>query len=745
MPHSTYLAHELGTAEISPAGPFVAGSHQPLTITYTAGRFGIDDTGGIKISFRNSSDSGRPQITDPAAPSYVTAAASNGAVLAMDYNRNNIRPFGNTIYIRVVRGFLREGDQITVHLGDPAQGSPGYRLQTACEEEFFFKTFVDAFATYDFVELPSSPSVRLIPGPAASYKLVLPTLRRVGEPFRLAIVANDRWSNPTADVSGQFKLRSTSPIEGLPDGFALDVGQAPITLDGLSVGDVVDLWIDLLDAEGRHLARSNPLRIVEDAPFVHYWGDLHGQSKETIGLNSADAYYAFARDKAFVDIVGHQGNDFQITGEFWAEINRLAALYDEPGQFVALPGYEWSGNTGKGGDRNVFFLKEDRPIFRSSRVLLHDTDDEANDCYEVTGLFEKLEGEDAIVIAHVGGRYAELRQGHDGRFERAVEVHSCWGTFEWLLHDAFELGYRVGVVAHSDDHKGRPGAAYPGAALFGALGGLTCYQMASLDRPTLFQTVRQRHHYGTSGTRLYLDVQAAGAFEFLADDPVLGPVSSEERASLSMGDIGRTSSELATLTAEVLGAAPIERLTFFNGTDAVATRRSFGTQDMGARIRVLFEGAEYRGRGREVLWKGAIKLQGNRYQRHGVINLFNVDKTPAPDPDGSELAFDLVTTGNFSGFDFWLDDPRAGNLTVESSVLTHTMTIRDIGFEETIIEAGGLGKRLRLFRLPDELTSWHVKETANIPLKTGADNPLWVRITQEDGHQAWSSPIYLIP
>ena len=66
-----------------------------------------------------------------------------------------------------------------------------------------------------------------------------------------------------------------------------------------------------------------------------------------------------------------------------------------------------------------------------------------------------------IVIAHVGGRYADMKYAHDGQLERTVEVHSSWGTFEWMLHDAFEKGYRVGVVCHSDDHKGRPGATGP--------------------------------------------------------------------------------------------------------------------------------------------------------------------------------------------------------------------------------------------------------------------------------------------
>ncbi len=164
-------------------------------------------------------------------------------------------------------------------------------------------------------------------------------------------------------------------------------------------------------------------------------------------------------------MVGHQGNDFQIDDAFWAEINRLAAEYDEPGRFVALPGYEWSGNTGMGGDRNVYFATEGRPIRRSSQgAARREPTVRRRTATGSTTCSRPCRARMRWCIAHVGGRYADLSVGHDGRIERAVEIHSCWGTFEWLLHDAFDLGHRVGVVCHSDDHKGRPGAAYPGAS-----------------------------------------------------------------------------------------------------------------------------------------------------------------------------------------------------------------------------------------------------------------------------------------
>ena len=114
MPFSSYMRSELGTAVIEPGPEVEAGSHVALTITYTAGKFGIDDTGALKFSWRTASDSGKPQFSDPKAPNYTTVEASNGAALHIEYNRNNIRPWVSTIFVRVMDGFLRAGEQIVL-------------------------------------------------------------------------------------------------------------------------------------------------------------------------------------------------------------------------------------------------------------------------------------------------------------------------------------------------------------------------------------------------------------------------------------------------------------------------------------------------------------------------------------------------------------------------------------------------------------------------------------------------------
>ncbi len=76
MPFSTYLPEQMGSARLAPAGPFVAGSYAELTIIYTAGTFGIDDTGMVKISWRTTSDMSKPQFDKPQAANFTASAAA---------------------------------------------------------------------------------------------------------------------------------------------------------------------------------------------------------------------------------------------------------------------------------------------------------------------------------------------------------------------------------------------------------------------------------------------------------------------------------------------------------------------------------------------------------------------------------------------------------------------------------------------------------------------------------------------
>lgn len=414
---------------------------------------------------------------------------------------------------------------------------------------------------------------------------------------------------------------------------------------------------------------------------------------------------------------------------------------------MTLPGYEWSGNTALGGDRNVYFAREGRPMRRSSRAMILEPDRDGSDRPTAAELFRALaaEGEDVVCIAHVGGRWADIRLAHDGTIERAVEVHSAWGTFEWLLEDALRLGHRLGVVCNSDGHKGRPGAEHAGAAAFGAMGGLTCFLLDRLDRAAVLGCLRRRRHYGTTGCRLHLDVRARldrpGRLHH--DDPALGPSEGLPTAQARMGDIVHLPEGGLELEVEVLAGSPIERVDVLNGLEPVATRRPWGTAELGRRIRVLWEGAEYRGRARQVVWDGRARFPGDRIRHAVPINFFNLDKTLARDGvDG--LRWRHLTTGNCGGFDVWLEDGYAGTLELETPLLRASLPLAELGLEDRVLDASAaLPRRVRIHRLPERCDVRSLRFVLRPELAPDRDNAFWVRVATEDGHRAWSSPIYV--
>jgi hypothetical protein len=733
---------DYGTVTLEPRGAFVARSFQTFTLTYTVGAFGLDDTGAIKIVQRWTNDGGPLQIGDPAAMNYVTATASNGVTLDIAVETYpHQRPWYDGLRITVRRGYMRQGDTITIVYGDRSGGSPGLRLQSFCETAFEFKTLADPCATGVFIPV-ASPHIEIVAGPPVNWTLTAPTLRRPGDPFSLGIRAEDLWGNATGDYSGTLEITADRPVDGLPLSLPFPTGQRGVTVPDLVAHDgPVRFTLSLEGGTKRTI--SNPM-VVQNGHFAAFWGDLHGQSGETVGINPVTEYFEFARDVAFLDVTSHQANDFHLKNAFWDHLNTVCADFNEDGRFTVFPGYEWSANTPLGGDHNVFFRNENRQIVRSSHSLLEDRSDLSAGAHDLPQLFSALQQEDCILFAHVGGRPADISRAEDARLRTSVEVHSDWGTFEWILTDAFSMGYRVGVVANSDGHKGAPGACYPGASEFGAYSGLTCYLAPDLTRDAIFDCLRARHHYGTTGARIHLEVTAdlgtSGAI--FPVDPRISNAPPKPAHSAMMGDIVSVQGAEINVEISVETTSPILGIDVFSGPDLIETHRPYSDEDLGNRMRVIFQGAEYRGRGRQSYWQGDIRVEGAKIAAFRRFNHWNHDR-PFDQTGDDAVRFDVVTTGNHAGCDLWLDAP--GTVRVACDLARADSPLHGMSAHPLRIDAGGLDRNITLQRLPDRLTCQSMQVNTAVSLRQNGDTPIWVRVKTEDGHTAWSSPIYALP
>jgi len=693
---------DLGTAVIKPSDFLAAGSLATLTFIYTSGH-PIDDTGFLKIVFRFASDFGIPQFDHPERLNYCSVRSTGNCRIEPRWDpKGHTRPWGRSIFLKVMGGFLDRGQQIILVFGDTSGGSPGWQVQTFCENTFEFKTLVDPIATYEFKELPRSPAIRIVAGRPARAVCIAPSQVQVGAGFTYHLKLEDRWGNPTSRPE-------------------------PMTHAGFHRAGVYR--IRAVDKATGLAADSNPIRVLSEKSTLHpYWGDLHGQSEETIGTNTIDDYFTFARDYALMDVSAHQGNDFQVTDEFWAAINKTTRKFYKPNRFVTFPGYEWSGNTPLGGDRNVYFANEGGRISRSCTDLLPGKTSAYADSPTAADLFENLKSQNGprpFGFAHVGGRYADMRM-HDPEIELAAEIHSAWGTFEWLVQDAFALGYRIGICANSDGHKGRPGASYPGAGKFGSLGGFTCLLARRLDRKHILEALRSRHFYATTGNRCLVDVRVVTA----------------DRRQAVMGDVLAVGAGTPVLHADLAGTGPIERVEVRNGLKTLAVLRPYAEKDLGARIKIVWSGAEVRGRARMTAWDGNLRVKGNRIVAAEPINFWNANSPPEK-IGADRFAWRSVTTGGIAGMILTLERPQAGVLEIKTAQRAVRMAVKSAGLEPRTWDCGGLRKKIEIYRLPERQDALEFSFRLPLAELQPGDNPVYLCMVQEDGHMAWTSPVYL--
>ena len=706
-----------GWAEIDPSEPVVAGSTGTWKITYHAGKYGIDDGGVLKIAWRDVSDWQAPQFTDPSAPAYATVTTSGQASLRPAFEKQRyVRPWRLCVTIDVFDESLVEGDTVTLTIGDTSGGSTGSRAQTFCKELFEFRVAVDWCGTWVYEEVPS-PKFPIVSGLPAKLVAITASETTPEELTWVGIKAEDLWGNPCSTYDGKVLIESAG-LSGLPETYKFQPDDHGVhRFEGVRATEPGVYRVSVTDTINGLIAESNGLSCVSDrSEHRPFWGDLHGQSEETVGTNPVSSYFKFAREAALVDFAGHQGNDFQITEEVWAEIKRQANVQNDPGRFVAFVGYEWSGNTPVGGDHNVYYPGDDGPIHRSSHVLIPDKSDVDTDCLHVTDLYQTLKGKDALLVPHVGGRYANLNW-HDPDLEYVVEVYSEWGEFEWFLKWALEQSYRVGFTAGSDDHKGRPGAAYPGSGSFGVYGGLTCVYAKELSRGGLWEAIKSRRCYGTTGQRILMDVRANG---------------------LPMGsDLNVTAPP--TITVDVTGTASVERVDIFRGLECIYTYpETLSRSDR--QIRIAWSGQRIRARNRLVRWDGGLSVRnGTILEASGYA--FDSASEGIQEHTSASVTWKSVTTGDADGVILDIDGSPDTAIDFKTDIVDTTVTLADIESGPVKVEAGGIEIAVVCEYAPLGIGREIAFEFSESELATGC-HPYWARVTQVDGAKAWSSPIY---
>ena len=127
------------------------------------------------------------------------------------------------------------------------------------------------------------------------------------------------------------------------------------------------------------------------------------------------------------------------------------------------------------------------------------------------------------------------------------------------------------------------------------------------------------------------------------------------------------------------------------------------------------------------------------------MNFLNPERKVKEIAPGTALAWNSVTTGNLAGIDLWLDDARTRHARASRPTSCPARWIwRGSTTTRSSSTAAGLAGSSASIDCRKRIGAGALRSSTLSTFAGGADLPVYLRVTQADGHQAWSSPIYLI-
>ncbi|KAF3759892.1 hypothetical protein M406DRAFT_75274 [Cryphonectria parasitica EP155] len=684
----------LGTLSCSTQS-LTAGQWTEVVIEYTVGGSGLADGAWIKGTFKFYSDWALFQTSDPSGDNYVSAeyvptalAQGQSPATIQDLSvrfdqKGHERPFQKAIIVDVVDGYINPGDKIVIRLGDRRFGGKGTRTQTFVEKTFLMRWYIDPVGTSRFAAIKPDISIDIHSGPAHQLKIQTARLVQPETPFPISFHVEDEWGNTTTDVAGY-----QAAVRIFPNGKGEEVATPPIfstTLllkeTGWTYGHVPKVQLErpgdyvvkvavTNNATGQQLTDTQHVSVAGISPVPRaLYGDLHVHSDDTVGTNDSEYNFSYAQKLAGLDVIGYTANDFHITVEDWTATLELIRKINQSGEVVIFPGTEWCGNSAVGGDHNVVFLDDTTNgaplefpwdkhgnVARSFEWNEHGPAELQPGAWPLDEVYATYAhaADTHLMIPHVGGRRCNL-DWHHPDLERLVEISSAWGHFEWLLQDAVKRGWRMGVCANSDEHRGRCGGGVPGTAVFGTRGGLTGILAPTLSRVDVARALRSRHTFATTGERL------------------VGLSSVKDGTAIQGDEVRHTVSNPIVLDYSFYGNAGFSTIEAFDGSGRIHHRDLWREADVAEGcpqiVRVTWGGARLYDRYREAVWQGTISVKGARIAC--VLPFGGVTFVPeesVSQDDHENVSFSTRTSGDFDGVNLFCEEGPPEEIIIQGSL-----------------------------------------------------------------------------
>jgi len=335
---------------------------------------------------------------------------------------------------------------------------------------------------------------------------------------------------------------------------------------------------------------------------------------------------------------------------------------------------------------------------------------------------------------------------------------------------------------------------------FSTGGGLTAVLARDHSREAIWEAIKARRTYATTGPRMLLDVtarvggagrsQGSGGQTAPDGSPSSGGSSDVDRREYPVGSVidGGVDEQLE-IVVDVTGTGPLWRVEVvrwpevvyshvFDGSQTGETRgtgkndeprsaeRNDASPESGIhagrsggagvgiqreRLRIGWTGSRIRARRRMTDWDGTLALEGGRILSAEGWGFDHVENGIS-EWDEHSVRWTSETAGDWDGIVVEVEAAPDEPLRFTSGPATSSFTLHEVGKRTLTHDAGGVGQRVEIERDggPEQPRSASfvyrvpARRRAEAGAEVGVGRQIYfVRVTQQDGHVAWSSPFFV--
>ncbi|MFA5250687.1 MAG: DUF3604 domain-containing protein, partial [Parachlamydiales bacterium] len=269
---------------------------------------------------------------------------------------------------------------------------------------------------------------------------------------------------------------------------------------------------------------SPPIKCFAESDLNLFWGLLHGESEKMDAKDSIEQCLKYFRDEKgyqFYSTSSFDGEE-ETSTENWRLVAQQVAEFNEEERFVAFLGQIWVGQPLEEGVRQFLFLKDGKALMRKKELK----NNALKKIYKTTPAKEFI----SIPLFTQNEKTGFDFKDFNPDFERVVEIYNAWGSAEnpknqnlrslsgkltkelvdGTLQKALENNCRFGFVAGGlDDRSIFDGFYSSDQKQYSP--GLTAIYARSQTREALFDALYNRHCYATTGAKIVLGFNIAGA------------------------------------------------------------------------------------------------------------------------------------------------------------------------------------------------------------------------------------------